>query len=123
MTQLRISLGKKGESLVAEYLKQQGFTLLAQNYSQACGEIDIIAQKSSVIAFIEVKLRTNHYYTIADLIPASKQKKIIKTAQYFIAQHFSYTDYVYRFDVAFLEPLGDDYTISYIPNAFTKPSY
>ena len=123
MADIRIALGKKGEQLVAEYLKQQGFTLLAQNYRQTCGEIDIIAQKKEVIAFIEVKLRTHHYYTIADLIPKSKQKKIIQTARFFIAQNFSHTDYIYRFDVAFLEPLENDYTITYIPNAFTQSSY
>ena len=79
MSNIRISLGKKGENLVIEYLKQQGFTILAQNYRQTYGEIDIVAQKQELVAFIEVKLRTNHYYTIADLIPIGKQKKIIKT--------------------------------------------
>ena len=123
MSNIRISLGKKGENLVIEYLKQQGFTILAQNYRQTYGEIDIVAQKQELIAFIEVKLRTNHYYTIADLIPIGKQKKIIKTAYAFRAQHFSYTDHIYRFDVAFLEPSGDDYTITYIPNAFTQSHY
>ncbi len=120
MSKIRINLGKKGENLAVEYLKGEGFTILAQNYRRAYGEIDIVAQKKEVIAFVEVKLRTNHYYTISDLIPVGKQKKIIKTAHCFIAQNFSYTDHVYRFDVAFLEPSGDDYIITYIPNAFTQ---
>ena len=115
----KIELGKKGEALVVEYLKQQGFTILNQNYATRCGEIDIIAQKDEVLAFIEVKLRRNSHFYLSELIVPAKQRKICKTALYYIATN-NLSDYVYRFDVALVESNACDYTISYIENAFTS---
>ena len=53
----KLTLGQKGEQLVAHYLEQQGFTICAVNYKHRCGEIDIIAEKDqgpdvSVRAFV-----------------------------------------------------------------------
>lgn len=124
MTKQRIELGKHGEHLVKEYIHQDGFALLVENYAQKSGEIDIIAKKNDLIVFIEVKLRQNPYFNLSELITPSKQKKIIATAGYFIAeQGWSSNDYIYRFDVALVEPLKDDYHITYIPDAFRKGSW
>jgi putative endonuclease len=57
--------GNKGELLCARYLKSQGFALIAMNYRKKWGEIDVIAQKSNIIHFVEVK--TVSYETKADL--------------------------------------------------------
>ena len=118
---LRITLGKRGESLVGHYLEQKGFKVLAYNYKQKFGEVDIIAQKEEVIAFVEVKLRTNPLFSMSDLITKSKKDKIIKTAKYYIANN-NFTDTIFRFDVAFVhecEINGQlDYEIEYLENAF-----
>ncbi len=55
----RKNLGKMGEELAEEYLKDKGFAILQKNYSTSLGEIDIIAKKDNKICFIEVKTRTN----------------------------------------------------------------
>jgi putative endonuclease len=39
-------LGAFGESRAAEYLRKNGYRLLAMNYRTAAGEIDIIAKKA-----------------------------------------------------------------------------
>lgn len=121
MSQEHIILGKKGEELVAHYLKKEGFTILAMNYSRRSGEIDIIAQKKEVLAFVEVKVRTYAYFNISEVIVPAKQNKIIKTALAYIAEQ-GFEDTVYRFDVALLEPVGNDFSITYMPNAFTQRS-
>ncbi len=115
-----LNLGKKGEALVAHYLKKQGFIIRATNYTQRCGEIDIIAQKKEILAFVEVKLRQYKYFSISEVIVPSKRNKIIKTARFYIAENNLTHNVIYRFDVALLEPIGLDYTITYIPNAFTQ---
>lgn len=51
--------GKRGEDLAVEYLQQQGFTILLRNWRYQRYEIDIIAEKSNVLHFIEVKTRRN----------------------------------------------------------------
>lgn len=120
MKNIKISLGQKGEQLVAHYLKQQGYTICKLNYAHRCGEIDIIAEKDEVRAFVEVKLRQTHYFALSEVITPTKRKKIIKTAALYNVLQQSKNDYVYRFDVALLEPTKDDYAIIYIPNAFTQ---
>lgn len=120
MTTPKIILGKKGEELVALHLEQQGFNICHFNYSCRAGEIDIIAEKGNVRAFIEVKLRRSHYFALSEVVTPAKQRKIITTARLYNSQQRTSADYVYRFDVALVEHNGHDYDITYIPNAFTQ---
>jgi putative endonuclease len=113
----RIQLGKKGETLVAQYLAQQGFSIKEINFSLRCGEIDIIAFKDKTLAFVEVKVRTTAYFHISEVVNYAKQKKIIQTARNYIAQH-QCIDMNFRFDVALIEAQDQDFAITYIPNAF-----
>lgn len=122
MSTREITLGKKGEELVASYLQKQGFIILAVNYRIKAGEVDIIAQKKEVMAFVEVKLRKNPQFPLSELIVPSKQRKVIKAALWYISSN-RLQDVVFRFDVALLEPQGNDYTITYIENAFTASEY
>ena len=46
--------GKKGEDMVAKFLIKRGYTVLKRNYICRFGEIDIIACKNNVVAFIEI---------------------------------------------------------------------
>lgn len=47
--------GNIAEEVVVSYLKNVGFQILDQNYLRKWGEIDIVAEKSRKIYFIEVK--------------------------------------------------------------------
>ena len=50
-----IRLGQIGEETVANYLKRKGYSVCGRNYRKKWGEIDLIAEKGSVIHFVEVK--------------------------------------------------------------------
>ncbi|QMU26882.1 YraN family protein [Adhaeribacter radiodurans] len=54
--------GATGEKLAATYLIEHGFTILAQNYRYQRAEIDIIAQKGTLLIFVEVKTRTSNQF-------------------------------------------------------------
>ena len=51
--------GLQGEALVADYLRNNGFQLVAHSYYCRFGEIDLIAWEGNTLCFIEVKTRTN----------------------------------------------------------------
>ena len=51
-------LGKEGEALACNYLKEKGYKIIDTNYKNTIGEIDIIAKIQSSYVFIEVKTRT-----------------------------------------------------------------
>jgi putative endonuclease len=50
--------GHRGETLAAWYLRLHGWTILARRIKTARGEVDIIARRGSVVAFVEVKWRS-----------------------------------------------------------------
>lgn len=114
-------VGQSGEALVAQSLQKEKFTILATNYRARFGEIDIIAQKDDVVAFVEVKTRKHQFGDIGDLVNLSKQKKIIKTAFHYIAIHQP-KQKTYRFDVAFVHFQEANPEITYIHNAFSSES-
>ena len=47
--------GEIGEQEVVNYLADKGFNILERNYTRKWGELDIVAKKSNVLHFIEVK--------------------------------------------------------------------
>lgn len=49
--------GKLGEELTAYYLEKSGYEIIRRNFRIKGGEIDIIAKKDGIIAFVEVKTR------------------------------------------------------------------
>ena len=48
-------IGAYGEQIAVNYLKKQGFIILDTNYLKKWGEIDVVARKTSIIHFVEVK--------------------------------------------------------------------
>lgn len=90
--------GKKGEEFASEQLKATGYKIICKNYRLKCGEIDIIAVKGDIIAFVEVKTRAvNYLVSPAEAVGYSKRKKIINTAILYL-QKYKY-DLQPRFDV------------------------
>lgn len=80
-------LGLAGEKAVANFLKGQGFTVLARNYRKASGEIDIISTKGEFIVFTEVKTRKNNAMVSGlEAVNKAKQLKIIATADIFLRE-------------------------------------
>jgi putative endonuclease len=54
------NIGQKGEVFAKKFLQKQGYKIIASNYRNKLGEIDIIAEEKDTIVFIEVKSRLSH---------------------------------------------------------------
>lgn len=80
------TLGTQAEQLASRYLQQQGLTLIEQNFRCRFGEIDLIMRDGTTVVFIEVRLRHHAGFGgAAASIDARKQKRIISTAQQYLA--------------------------------------
>ena len=55
MKSAKRQFGDLGEDIACKYLEQKGYRVVERNYLRKWGEIDIIAQKGSILSFIEVK--------------------------------------------------------------------
>jgi putative endonuclease len=111
------NLGKKGEDLAVNHLKESGFKILFRNWKWGKHEIDIIAENKDVVVFVEVKTRTDDYQMHpVTAINREKQKSIIYAADGYL-QKFN-VDKESRFDVITVIKSGENYTIDHIDGAF-----
>lgn len=110
------ALGSAGETYVAEYLKKKGYIIRAMNATYRGGEIDIVAEKGDVCAFIEVKTRSKTYFNTSEVITSRKQKNIIHAAHRYIHENPTNAR-IFRFDVALIT-CNPHVQLEYIPNAF-----
>jgi putative endonuclease len=93
------AIGEVGERAAADYLEKVGYRIVDKNYRTRVGEIDIVAYDGQVLAFVEVKSRSNtRYGTPAEAVGTRKQKKLISVALLYISRNRPYYSNI-RFDV------------------------
>ena len=82
------STGKYAESVVADWLDQQGFILIEQNWKTRWCEIDVIAKKQSCIYFVEVRYRKSAAWGDGlESITAKKQQQMRFAAELWLQSH------------------------------------
>ena len=85
MAPLRI--GRLGERLAQAYLVAHGYRIVAHSWRLGrFGEIDLIARRRGILAFVEVKTRrSDRYGPPEEAVHAGKQKRILRLAEAFLA--------------------------------------
>lgn len=74
-------IGKRGEDFAADFLQAAGYQILARNWRCSFGEIDIIAGRAGIVAFVEVKTRSSLAYGHPfEAITAEKSVRLRKLA-------------------------------------------
>ena len=93
-------IGQQAEESALRFLQDQGFKLVEQNFHCKMGEIDLIVFKSKLLVFIEVRQRKSSLFgNAAASITLGKQRKISKTAAFFLQSHPEFESFDCRFDV------------------------
>jgi len=95
--------GTAGEDRAVAWLCSQGWTIRDRNFRTRRGEIDVIAEKGSTVAFIEVKAwESLPQSELEYALSARKQWRIAQAARFYLALHPGVTGRQMRFDVIFL---------------------
>ena len=93
-------LGQWAEQTALLFLQSQQYQYVNKNYHSRFGEIDLIVKRDNELVFVEVKARSAGSYAEAcEVISYSQQRKIIKTAQFFLQRYPTYYNFDCRFDV------------------------
>lgn len=96
-------LGKEKEQLACEFLRRHGIDVIETNFACRFGEIDIVAREGESLCFVEVKYRSSPKYGYPEEnVGAGKQKKICRSALFYISGH--HYDGNVRFDVVSIFP-------------------
>jgi len=75
-------LGRAAESAAAAYLEARGWRLLGRNVRVGRGELDIIARRGPVLAFVEVKARrTRTCGAPEDAVGPEKRRQVARLAE------------------------------------------
>jgi putative endonuclease len=110
--------GKLGEDLAVEFLKKQGFQVLAQNFRCPLGEIDLVAHDGKTLVFVEVKSRfVTGYGAPEELVSRTKQRRLTRLARWYLKQH-RLENQPARFDVVAITWQDAGPKLKWIANAF-----
>ncbi|WP_456313881.1 YraN family protein [Pseudomonas shirazensis] len=114
-------LGKKGEELAVEYLRENGYKILDRNWTFQKAEIDIIAQKDHFLAVIEVKTRSSTDFGLPqDFVNQKKIQLLVKAVNAYI--NYREKDFEenleIRFDIIAVQKTGETFAIEHLTDAF-----
>ena len=119
----RQQYGHAAEEVAARYLIQSGWRLLGRNVRIGRGELDIVARRGRVLAFVEVKARRTHTCGAPeDAVSSLKRRQVARLAELWLAARpwaLKGVDDV-RFDVIAVDSTAFPSTIRHLAAAFTS---
>ena len=95
--------GLSAESRAAAWLIAKGYRILAKRFRTPHGEIDLVARRRNLIAFIEVKARAT-LDDAAYAVTPRQQQRIIAAAQGWLMAHPEHAEFELRFDAMLIAP-------------------
>ncbi|MES3031400.1 MAG: YraN family protein [Patescibacteria group bacterium] len=91
--------GNDGEEVACCYLENLGFTVIERNYLKKWGEIDVIAIKSGILHFIEVKSVAGGEYRPEENVSGLKIKRLKRVIQTYLAENYRKEEIPFEFHV------------------------
>ncbi len=114
---MKNQLGEKGEEIARQYLSDNNFAILEQNWHYRHKEIDIIARKEDTLYIVEVKARSSNYLLEPRVaVNRQKQADLIVAANAYV--QYKHLDLDVQFDIIEVILSRAKYFVRYIPNAF-----
>lgn len=112
--------GNQAETLARHYLERQGLEFHSSNFQCKTGEIDLIMSDRNTLVFVEVRFRKNTQLgTPLETVTRGKQRKLTRTANFYLQQAFGNRWPACRFDVVGISgELDANPDIAWVPNAF-----
>lgn len=101
--QRRERRGRAAEARAAWALRLKGYRIEARRVRTPAGEIDMVARRGDVVAFVEVKARQTLAQAAASVSPGQR-RRIVRAARHYIAAHPDLAGLIHRFDTVLVGP-------------------
>ena len=95
--------GISAESRAAAWLMAKGYRILAKRFRTPYGEIDLVARRRNLIAFVEVKARAS-LDEAAYAVTPRQQQRIVNAAEAWLMAHPEHAEFELRFDAILIAP-------------------
>ena len=121
MALTRKDVGARGEKLAVAYLKKHGYRILEVNFRCRQGEIDIVAQHSDCLVFVEVRTKKSpDFGTPEESLTFAKRERLVSLADVYL-QTCGSSPPSWRIDVIAVEFASDDklLRLEHIENAIS----
>lgn len=118
MTSPKRAVGDEAEQLTVEHLEREGYSIRDRNVLCRRGELDVVAEKGNVLAFVEVRMRSTDFWGDPSMsVNFSKQRKVVLAAHEYCQRNRLFAR-VIRFDVASVVGRGRGGHVEHIVDAF-----
>jgi putative endonuclease len=118
VTRTTNAFGELGERIAVRWLERAGWKILFRRYRSGRRDIDVVAEREGLIAFVEVKARTGEAFgSPVEAVHRRKQRELAKSAQTWIDRHGRAGE-SYRFDVMGVLLKEKRVYVRHVPGAF-----
>jgi putative endonuclease len=99
MTKARQEFGILGERIAARWLARQGWRIVEHRFRAGRRDIDLVVQRQSLVAFVEVKARRGETFGgPLEAVHVRKQRELSRAARIWVDRNGK-EEFAYRFDV------------------------
>lgn len=118
MTTHNKRLGDLGERIAARWLSRRGWRIVYRRFRNGRRDIDLVAQRDELVAFVEVKARKgSEFGDPVEAVDHRKQRELTKSAHVWIDRH-GRAEEAYRFDVVGVLLDGERVLVKHVEDAF-----
>jgi putative endonuclease len=118
MTQHNQRLGLLGERIAERWLVRHGWRIINRRFRNGRRDIDLVAERESTVAFVEVKARKGaEFGDPVEAVHQRKQRELARSAQIWIDRHGRDGE-VYQFDVFGVLLSENRVLVKHVQNAF-----
>jgi putative endonuclease len=96
-------LGLRAETRAAWWLRLKGYRILARRCRFPVGEIDLVARRGRLVAFVEVKARRDADLALEAVGPRTR-RRIVAASELWMQGHPELSGHDRRFDVVVVVP-------------------
>ena len=112
--------GRLADEAAARHLERAGWTILERRYRVRLGEIDLVAERGEILAFVEVKSRSPGGLDDGrGAVDGRKRRRLVRAARHYLCRH-GMGERPCRFDVVVVVGRPDSFRIEHLPGAFDE---
>jgi putative endonuclease len=122
MTAASQMLGEEGERIAAAWLAQRGWSILDRRFRNGHRDLDLVAERGGVVAFVEVKTRRGKDFGHpVEAVNWRKQRELTRSASVWMARYGA-GERMFRFDVVGVLISNAGARVRHVENAFLARS-